>query len=86
VDGDGGEVLLDEELGQHHAPLHRLHEDDHLVGGSGPAAQMTIVIKRMFSLSSMGDELRVIMNSARKSIIIEHKSWGRTCGLKTLPG
>ena len=30
VDGDGGEVLLDEELRQGDAPLHALDEDDHL--------------------------------------------------------
>ena len=30
VDGDGGEVLLDEELRQGHAPLHALDKDDHL--------------------------------------------------------
>ncbi len=30
VDGDGREVLLDEQLGERHAALHRLDEDDHL--------------------------------------------------------
>ena len=30
VDGDGGEVLLDEELREGDAPLHALDEDDHL--------------------------------------------------------
>ena len=28
VDDDGGEVLLNQKLGQSHAALHRLHEDD----------------------------------------------------------
>ena len=31
MDGNGGEVLLDEQLGQSHATLDALHEDDHLV-------------------------------------------------------
>merc|ERR1712203_775251 len=31
VDGDGGEVLLNQQLSQGHAALHRLDEDDHLV-------------------------------------------------------
>merc|ERR1719336_2444938 len=31
VDGDGREVLLNQQLGQCHAPLHRLDEDHHLV-------------------------------------------------------
>ena len=30
VDGDGGEVLLNQQLGQGHAALHRLDEDNHL--------------------------------------------------------
>ncbi len=30
VDGDGGEVLLCQQLGQGDAPLHRLDEDDNL--------------------------------------------------------
>ena len=31
VDDDGGEVLLNQKLGQSHAALHRLHEHDQLV-------------------------------------------------------
>ena len=30
MDGDGGEVLLDEQLRQRDASLHRLHENHHL--------------------------------------------------------
>ena len=30
VDGYGGEVLLNQQLGQCHTPLDALHEDDHL--------------------------------------------------------
>jgi len=31
VDGNGGEVLVNQELGKSHATLHTLHEDDNLV-------------------------------------------------------
>ena len=30
VDGNGGEVLVNQELGKSHATLHTLHEDDNL--------------------------------------------------------
>ena len=59
VDGDGGEVLLDQQLGKGHASLDRLDEDHHL-GRNNQKNEMAgifLVMQYLVSLSSMGDEL-----------------------------
>ena len=51
VDGDGGEVLLDEELREGHAPLHALDEDDHLwTDGRLDGHYLTFLILRMVEI------------------------------------